>query len=199
MRYFLALILILSSFMAQALPEIVNLQEEFKKVNWSEATSYSVKINAPLERVWKYASDSTKANAWSVFFDHISPLPGIKDGEIGSLRRCYRNANEKGEMWDEVTIYLEPLKMRAIVTYNLQGFTLNFLAKKNYVFVRQLYTKISETESELTFETYYSPEASIMTKLLFKISQRDTLRIFQENLINIKSAIEGSPRVYKWY
>jgi len=183
---------------ALALPELKELQKKYLEVEWDKATTTSVIINAPLSAVWKYASDSTKAVDWSVFFAHIDPLPGISDGQIGSLRRCFRNANTNPPYWDEIIILLEPEKMRVITTYNLTGFKFGFLTEGSYVFVRQLYRAIDANRTEMTFQTRYSQRSGLLTKFGFFLAKSDTEDIFKKNLHNIKAAIEGKPRLYPW-
>ncbi len=193
--------LLLSSFASwgqDQIPNLEQLQEESQDVDWSQATSHSVIIKAPLSEVWSYASNSSFAHDWSVFFDHISPLPGIEDGKVGSLRRCFRNANELGERWDEKTILVQPQRMRIITTFNLVGFRFARFAKKNYVFVRQLYRAIDENTTVLTFQTHYSRRSGLFTRWAVHRAQSDTKKIFAENLMNIKAAIEGMPRLYNW-
>lgn len=189
----------LASWGQSQIPSLEKLQEESQDVDWAQATSHSVIIKAPLSEVWSYASNSTFAHDWSVFFDHISPLPGVEDGKVGSLRRCFRNANELGERWDEMTIMVQPKHMRMITTFNLVGFRFARFAKKNYVFVRQLYHSLDENTTVLTFQTHYSRRSGLFTRWAVHRAQRDTKKIFAENLLNIKAAIEGMPRLYNWY
>lgn len=184
---------------AKDLPSVEELLTEVRTVNWDTAISSSIVINAPVTDVWKYASDSNNAKDWSVFFDHISPLPGITDGTVGSLRRCFRNANEEGKRWDEVVIEIVPEQRRIITTYNLKGFDLNLLRNGDHVFVRQLYRAIDRNTTELTFQTQYSSQTRLRTRFSFGVSKKRTKKIFIENLENIKAMIEGYPRVHFWY
>lgn len=39
--------------------------------------SEHVDINAPVADVWEYVSNSYNTREWSVYFHHISPLPGM--------------------------------------------------------------------------------------------------------------------------
>lgn len=172
---------------------------ESQKVDWEEAISESVEIDAPVSATWKYASNSLEAVNWSIYFDHITPLPGpIPDGQIGSLRRCYRNKDESGYAWDEVIINTEPEKLRQIVTYNFINFPFRWVHSGEYVFVRQLYESLGPERSKLTFQTTTRPDGGWLFSLLFKISRGETTDIFKKNLENIKAAIEGSPRVHPW-
>ena len=82
-------------------------------------TSHSVVINAPVKEVWDFLSDNRHAKGWSVIFDHIRPLESspVAEGQIGALRRCFRNDNEEGFFWDERTLTAEPYKRRTLRTY----------------------------------------------------------------------------------
>ena len=195
---FLLLMLPAALLWADGLPPIETLNSESDQTNWEHAVSETIIIEAPLEMVWDYISDSTSAKEWSVFFDHISPLPGVQDGEVGSLRRCYRNANEKGFTWDEVTTAIEFQKMRQITTFRVRSRPWGFTTKDGYVFVRQLYKKIDENRTELTFQTVSPAQAQWLHRQIFNLSRKETRRIFQKNLINIKAVLEGHLRVFLW-
>ncbi len=151
--------------------------------------SYSVVINKPIEEVWQYASDSTKASNWSVYFTHISPLPGIKDGMVGSKRRCFRRVDETGMSWDEEVMKVTPLKYRRIRTYNLKGTNLRneHLAQFR---VHQRYKKITKNKTQLTFASKY--DGPLILNLLIDLIPiaNETIRIFKYNLENIKAHIE---------
>lgn len=197
-KWFIFCLLILSAS-AWSIPSVNELQSENASVNWSKSYSKSVMINAPIEDVWIYASDSTKANEWSVFFNHISPMPGIADGKVGSIRRCFRTLDEEGPSWDEITIKITPHQLRVITTYNVRGFSHSGLVKDNYVFVRQIYEVINENKTKLTFQTYYSSKSKLLSKVALMKSKKEIEVMFYKNLINIKAGIEGTPRVYPWY
>lgn len=150
---------------------------------------YTVTINRPIEVVWEYASDSSKATDWSIYFHHISPLAGVEDGKVGSLRRCYRRADESGATWDEEVIEVKPLEYRQLKTFNLQNFK-NPVLKKAVFRVHQIYEKVDSKKTKLTFASeYIGPlELDIIQALLPAASE--TERIFMANLENIKAAIE---------
>ncbi len=186
------------TFSAWALPTPEELLIEANSLDWNDAVTTTIKINAPVSVVWKYASDSTKANDWSIYFDHISPLPGIPDGKIGALRRCFRNKDETGPYWDEVTTESVPETRRQITTYGLKNFPMNFLSDGQYVFVRQLYKAIDDKTTEMTFQARTSPSRTWMGRLAFWFSKGETSRIFLANLENIKANIEGTPRPHPW-
>ena len=175
------------------------LLEESKSVDWESAVSESVVINAPVEKTWEYASNSLKAVDWSIYFDHISPLKGpAPDGQIGSLRRCFRNKDESGYAWDEVIINVEPQRLRQIVTYNFINYPFELIHKDEYVFVRQIYEPLKGDRSRLTFQTVTREGGNPFFKFIFWLSRGETADIFLKNLKNIKAAIEQKPRVYPW-
>jgi hypothetical protein len=197
----ITIILLFSFFCTQlwALPELDTLIRQSNEVNWDNGVTTSIVINAPVEVVWKYASDSTKAKEWSVYFDHISPLPGkFKDGQVGSLRRCFRNADETGPRWDEVTIDVQPLKSRKIVTYNFTNYPYPRLSRHQYAFVRQLYRAIDANHTEMSFQTIRPRKSSLFWKYIFHITRDDVEDIFYKNLENTKAIIEGQTRLHPW-
>ncbi|MEC7985587.1 MAG: SRPBCC family protein [Myxococcota bacterium] len=156
---------------------------------YGKSSSHTITIHAPIEDVWAYASDSSKAEEWSVYFTHISSLPGVEDGKVGALRRCFRRADETGIRWDEEVVQIKPLAYREIRTFNIKGFP--DASFENVEFkVHQHYRKIDENTTNLTFASELRKPFSpiIIIKLLFTVSEGK--RIFRLNLENIKAAIE---------
>lgn len=161
-------------------------------------TSHCVAVDASVENVWKYASNSNKARDWSVFFHHITPVPGaVPDGEIGSVRVCYRKKDEKGIKWDETILQKEPNKYRQIHTYNLKGFKIPLANRTEYL-VDQFYSKIDDKNATLQFGTQIKPPTTLFNKMILPLTKAGYLfnreelrRVFQVNLENIKAAIEA--------
>ncbi len=181
------------------LPTIEALNAEAQTVDWNSSVSRSIIINAPVEEVWKYVSNSLNALEWSVFFNHISPLPGAPDGGIGALRRCFRQEDEKKGYWDEITTRIEELKFRQIIMYNMQDFPFSSLADGSYSFVRQHYKVLGVKKTELIFQTQTSMNNTWLQRLTFKFYARRTGKIFVENLENIAAAIEKRPLPHDYY
>lgn len=181
-------------------PSVDNLLKQSTDLDWTDSTSESVLINAPLSEVWTYASDSSQAKNWSVYFDHISTLPNeAHDGSVGSIRRCFRNADETGPRWDELTIAVQPESQRQLYVYNLVGFQMNFIFYDTRYFVIQLYEKIDDSHTRLTFKTV--PEKRLISKVAAIIGKKTTDHIFTLNLENIKTAIEQKAayaRLHPW-
>src|SRR5580700_8536666 len=82
----------------------------------------SVVIHASPREVFEFMSDSGKAKGWSIFFDHITPLPGSPDGGLGAKRRCFRLPDESGPRWDEEVVEYTPYRSRRLHVYGGAGF-----------------------------------------------------------------------------
>jgi uncharacterized protein YxeA len=166
-------------------------------------TQASVVINAPVEQVWKYGSNSTRATEWSVYFHHITPIvaPGVpKDGTVGAMRICYRYPDEHGQQWTEKTVAVEPLKHRAIHTYGLKNYPAGFIADRMEYDVDQYYTKIDDTHTRMTFKTRLRRTSGLAGLLLYPIEKASyhatpgasgTKWTFRKNLENISAAVEA--------
>jgi len=160
--------------------------------------AYGVEIDAPLEAVWAYAGDSGNATEWSVYFDHISPLPEspVPDGQIGALRRCYRRADETGVTWDEEVVALAPMSYREIRTYALHGFRplMQDVVGWTQYRVAQHYEALDAEWSRLTFSTDVLRPGLPPARWLFGAFADEVIRIFRLNLENIAAAIEAEQR-----
>ncbi len=161
---------------------------------WKQV-SYSVIVDAPVEKVWSYVSDSSNAKDWSVYFDHISSLPGVEDGRPGSIRRCFRNADEEGAFWDEEVVKVRENEYREIRTFNLNGFGDPDLKKTQFK-VQQIFEKLESDKTKLTFTSEYSGPMDFSTLKALVPAAAEAERIFRLNLENIKSLIEGGERTH---
>lgn len=202
-----ALILILVGFSNGAnahldnlvLPEqgLSQLQGQLDHVRWGDGISHSVEIAAPVAAVWQYLSDSENAKEWSTFFSHIRASAqtdqGIKDGDIGSLRRCFREKSESVLWWDETVLQINPLKERIIYTYHLKGFWPLWITRGSSFFVKQSYRDLGNGKSSLSFSTVADPQNGPMSRLLFQLGKSEGLDIFVKNLENIREHIEKRP------
>lgn len=156
----------------------------------------TVIINAPIERVWEYAGDSSKASEWSIFFDHISPLPGIPDGQVGALRRCYRRADGSGVTWDERVVKINRPFGRQIRTFNIVNSAHAGLEKIEFDVFHKL-KRIGPNQTELTFSSEAATSNEAMSQLslseIFKwfLLRQDAAEIVQKNVENIKLLIEN--------
>jgi len=185
--------------------------------------SHSVVIDASLKEVWAYNGNDKNAKEWSIFFAKIVPCPTsecpenkfLQPGEVGSTRRCYRNENEKGVYWDEITLESNLSAQRAyrkIITHNIQGYGLKSLEDKAEYLVEQEYKSLNSEQTELSFsvslqkysklrvnaDSVSSNDTDFLDRLVintsFSLGASRTHEIFVKNLENIKSAIEQKDR-----
>lgn len=163
---------------------------------------HAVDIDAPIEDVWEYGSDSTRAKEWSVFFDHITPDTAQgrpADGSIGAFRRCFRDAEEHGPTWDETTEAVDPLRRRRIRTFNLVGFPLGAIGRAQEYDVFQDYERLGVDRTRLTFSSRLRRRPGIGNLLAWPLvkstyvvfAQPAGQEIFVVNLENIKAAVEA--------
>ena len=160
--------------------------------------AHGVEIDAPMDAVWAYVGDSGRASEWSVYFDHISPLPQspVPDGQVGALRRCYRRADEAGVTWDEEVMALDHHRARGIRTYALRGFrplVQDAVGWTQYQ-VAQHYEELGGERTRLTFSTDLLRPGLPPARWLFGAFADEVIRIFRLNLENIAAAIEAEQR-----
>lgn len=152
--------------------------------------SESIVIDAPVAEVWSYVSASENAREWSVYFHHITPLPGTVDGEVGSIRRCFRTKAEiDGVWWDELVLEVRPERYRRILSYNAHGFPGPILNSGEF-YVHQFYEPLAEDRTRLTFSAEQLRPSGIVMRARFYRPAREGKRIFRLNLQNIKAAVE---------
>jgi uncharacterized protein YndB with AHSA1/START domain len=155
-----------------------------------KAIAAEVEINASPEQVFAYLSHSEKARNWSVFVDHITPLNGDQyaDGAVGLQRRCFKQADEQGIIWDEVITVVEPAKRRQLSIYNMVGFSMT----AEGLLTEQRYTPLEGGKRcKLMLTLFYQegkPSFWDAVKTHF-VSWR-VRSIFVANLANIKREIE---------
>lgn len=149
--------------------------------------SRSIVIEAPVEEVWAYVGQAGNAREWSVYFHHISPLPGPADGTLGAFRRCFRRANEQGKSWDEELVGIVPLRLRHIRMFEPIGFP-GYRGAENDVWQR--YEPLGPRRTRLEFRSAPVEGAKRRHRLLFRFSAWRTERTFELNLANIKAAVE---------
>ena len=152
----------------------------------------TIKINAPAKQVYQYLGNSNNASEWSSFVSHIIPLNGekFKDGTIGSIRRCFKNKNEKGETWDEEIIINELNQRRRLTVYNLKNFPISCSG----LLTEQLYKTISKNQCQLSFSLFLNEEAGIIEHLKMYYASYQINEIFRKNLENIKRLNESKYR-----
>jgi hypothetical protein len=173
-------------------------------VSWAGSgwIEHEVEIDAPVSAVWEYGSDSTRAAEWSVYFHHITPVEGDgrpADGQLGSLRVCYRLADETGPRWDETTEAVIPYQYREIRTFNLVGFPLAALSRGQEFEVRQHYRALDQERSALRFRSRLTRDPGVASTLLWPLREAGWILVgslpaealFEWNLENIAAAVEA--------
>ena len=151
----------------------------------------TITINAAPEVVFSYLGNSANAAWWSVYVDHIVTLncSQVKDGMPGSIRRCFKQANEKGIVWDELITVVEPARKRQLTIFNMVGFPV----KAEGLASQQLYERVSGNSTRLTFTLFYLDEPGFRQTLKTYLAAYIVDDIFKKNLENIKSNIEKGP------
>ncbi len=114
---------------------------------------HAIEINAPAEKIFNFFGNSNNASLWSSFVDHITVLnpENFTNGTRGSIRRCFRNRNEKGMQWDELITEAAQNQKRGLSIYNLIGFAMT----AEHLATEQLYERISEKKCRLTFTVFF--------------------------------------------
>lgn len=164
-------------------------------------------IKAPLEEVWKYATDMSKIGEWSLYMDHAKqhPLTLAPAGEKGSIRTLYRKSDETGIQWDEEFKEVRE-RFRGIEIRNLRGFNglINPVMKLTEHKFEEHYFH-HQKETGLVFKTFLKEPETFSQKLLFPIlkiaylySRQEIKRICMANLENIKARVEGKDRVHAY-
>jgi len=148
----------------------------------------TVIINAPISKVHKYLGNSNNASNWSSFIDHITVLNSkfYKDGDKGSIRRCYQNADEKGTQWDEL-ITINATNKRQLIIYNLKNFA---LTAENLA-TEQVYVALNNKKCSLTLTVFYKEkDPTLLNQLKLYLASYRISPILKKNLKNIKDIIE---------
>lgn len=157
----------------------------------------SVNIKAPVDSVFAYLGNSANAADWSSFVDHITVLnpEQTTDGTVGSFRRCFQNADEKGMTWDEEIVSVKKSKIRKLTIFNLQHFPI----KAEHLATEQRYKKLSKNKTQLTFALYFDQKSTpTLDWIKMHLASYKIAQIFEKNLANIKRICEekyGRPSV----
>jgi hypothetical protein len=158
--------------------------DTFKKI------AFTVEIEAPVSQVFAYLGNSDNASEWSVFVDHIISLNAdeVKDGSVGSFRRCFKNADKTGIQWDEEIIEVVPDKGRKLTIFNMQHFPM----KAENIITEQIYEPLPGNQCKLTFSLYFKEgKASALDDYKMHLASFQVAGIFKENMENIKRLNEN--------
>jgi hypothetical protein len=156
----------------------------------------TVEIDAPTEKVYQFLGNSDNAAKWSVFVHHISPLNSdeVLDGAVGSIRRCFRNADEKGTQWDELTTENVQNKKRQLIIYNLKGFP---MTAKNLA-TEQLYESLGANKCRLSFTVFFKDaKPSFWETIKTYLGSYKIKSVFKQNMTNIKNMVEAEVNAQK--
>lgn len=147
-------------------------------------------IGAPSDSVFAFLGRSSNARFWSSYVDHITPLNtgNITDGTRGAERRCFKNKNEEGIIWDERITVVEKNSRRQLTIFNMQGFPL--IAEG--LATEQTYTNTKDGKTRLAFTLFFlGKEPSWIEKLKTYYAAYFVKNIYERNLENIKTIIES--------
>ena len=149
----------------------------------------TVEINAPIDSVFAYMSNSAYATDWSTYVDHITPLNSGKyaDGEKFSVRRVFVAKDEAEAQWDEKIMDVIPNKTRTLKIYNVQGLAMT----TEGLLTDQRYEKVSDGVTRLSLVLYFDEnQTGLWKSFKMHIASFKVRSIFEGNLENIKKEIE---------
>lgn len=191
LMYLTLIILLVTVGMIIFSPYMKNAGNNYRSVD------FTIEINAPSDSVFKYLGNSGNAKEWSSYVDHITTLNADNhtDGTVGSLRRCFKDKNEEGIIWDEETVEVIQGKKRRLTIFNLKGFPI----KAEGLQTEQLYVKISAKKSRLTFSVFFRDHVPTWSESLkMHFASYKIHSIFEENLKNVKQLVEKEMMNSKW-
>ncbi len=148
----------------------------------------STTIQANPCEVFDYLGNSNHASDWSSYVSHITPLQG-EDGQVGSLRRCFKDQAELKEQWDEETVLVENCQKRRLTIFNLQKFSI----KANGLMTEQIYESLKNGQCKLSFTLFFMPQQNTWwQQLKMYVLSYYIEGIFKKNLRNIKTLVEAT-------
>jgi uncharacterized protein YndB with AHSA1/START domain len=150
----------------------------------------TVDIASSPAAVFSYLGNSKNAEDWSVFVDHITPLnpEKVADGKIGSIRRCFKDAEEQKGSWDEEILAVELNKYRKLSCFNFRSFELS----ADNLQTEQIYQTKSNGTTRLKFTLFFEPgKSSWLDELKMYYASYEIRSIFEANLQNIKRLVEA--------
>jgi hypothetical protein len=149
----------------------------------------SIEINAPPDKVYAFLGNSDNAAKWSSYVNHITPLNTneFTDGQVGSVRRCFKQNDERGIQWDELISINEANKRRQLKLFNLSGFSL----QANSLATEQLYENIEGNKMRLSFTLFFlNKKPGFLDLLKIYYAAYFIKSIYKKNLTNIKIILE---------
>jgi uncharacterized protein YndB with AHSA1/START domain len=148
----------------------------------------TVEINADPDSVFRYLGNSGNARRWSVFVDHINTLnpDSVPDGQVGSWRRAFCNADETGRRWDELISEVVPGKKRQLELSNYHDFPVT----AEHMATDQIYEPLDGGRCRLTFTVFFKGDPSFRDTFLMYLASYRIKAIFDANMNNIKRIVE---------
>lgn len=150
----------------------------------------TVEVAAPCAVVFDYLGNSANASDWSVFVDHITPLnaDSVPDGARGSIRRSFRNADERGMRWDEYFVEVEPARRRRLRIYDVRGVALR---SQTGLLTEQIYEPLAPDRCRLSFTLYFDGEPTLRDRAAMTLVAYRLSSIFASNIANVKRIVEA--------
>jgi uncharacterized membrane protein len=154
-----------------------------------KAIAVSIEIQQPPDSVFSYLGNSGNAKNWSSYVHHISILNGDshKDGTVGSTRRCFKNEDESGIIWDEDITEVVSNKKRQLSIYNAKGFPM----MTEGLYTEQIYTPIGDSATKLTFTLFYKEAPGFWSRVKTHLASFRVYSIYRKNLEKIKQIVES--------
>jgi hypothetical protein len=154
----------------------------------------SIDVARPCGRAFTYLGDSSHARAWSAFVNHITPLnPEVTpDGTKGSIRRSFRNADERGMRWDELFLIVEPNQRRRLRIFNMVGGAAP-KESENHLVSEQLYEPLAGGGCRLSFTLEFEQPPSLRDELATRLVGYEVASVFARNIGNVKRLVEQEP------
>lgn len=150
----------------------------------------SIEVNVSADSLFNYLGNSSNASKWSSFVDHISTINADEhiDGTVGSVRRCYVQADEEGMRWDEEILEIIPNKKRLLSIFNFEEFAITSPG----LVTEQIYESITDQKTKVSFSLYFKSDAPGFFNIVkMKLSGYRIKSIFDKNLQNIKRICEN--------
>ena len=147
----------------------------------------TIMIDVNTEIVYNYLANSNNAKDWSIYVDYITPLNSdiYKDGEKGSIRRCFKTENEIEMYWDEEILINEKNKLRQLSIYNMT----NFKISSNHLLTEQIYNP-RDGKCELSLTLFLDKnKANFLEEIKLYYAAYQISTIFKGNLNQIKNEV----------
>jgi len=152
-----------------------------KKDYIQKAIVVETNIDASSSEVFKYLGNSEHASKWSTFVSKVKSINLVRDGEVGSKRRCF--GKEKGIVWDEEILLCQENKKRLLNVYNAKGFPM----MADDLLTEQVYEPLTENKTRLKLSLFFKEgKRNFLSEIKMYFAAYVIADIFKNNLTNIK-------------